>query len=99
MRRTPVRKTSSASVIALDKFIQATRDSGYKGTVSALCELVDNSIQAGARRIEILVMPVPDDDYPLEIAVIDDGAGMDAGDLRQALRFGGSTRFGDRESL
>lgn len=37
------------SVIALDNFIQATRDSGYKGTVDAVCELVDNAIQASAK--------------------------------------------------
>ena len=44
------------SVIALDKFIQATRDSGYKGTRSALSELVDNSIQAKATKIEIQIL-------------------------------------------
>lgn len=43
------------SIIALDRFIQATRDSGYKGTASAISELVDNSIQAGASRIAISV--------------------------------------------
>jgi hypothetical protein len=43
------------SVIALDKFIQATRDSGYKGTTSAVSELADNAIQAGATRIAISV--------------------------------------------
>ena len=39
------------SIIALDKFIQATRDSGYKGTASAISELVDNAIQAQANQI------------------------------------------------
>ena len=33
------------SIIALERFIQATRDSGYKSTVSAVSELVDNSLQ------------------------------------------------------
>jgi hypothetical protein len=37
------------SIVALDTFIQATRDSGYKGTGSAVAELVDNSLQAGNR--------------------------------------------------
>ena len=43
------------SIIALERFIQATRDSGYKSTVSAISELIDNSLQAGARRIEITI--------------------------------------------
>src|SRR5690606_23832309 len=89
------------SIIALDKFIQATRDSGYKGTASAISELVDNSIQAGATRIAISVAAKTSDDEEkvIEISVLDNGCGMDPPTLRQALRFGGSTRFGDRRGL
>lgn len=97
-----VSRESGFSIIALDKFIQATRDSGYKGTPSALSELVDNSIQAGATRIAITVRVAADAARPereVEVSVLDDGCGMDLFTLRQALRFGGSTRFGDRSSL
>lgn len=89
------------SIIALDRFIQATRDSGYKGTASAISELVDNSIQAGATRIAISVTAKAgdDDEKSIEVSVLDNGCGMDATTLRQALRFGGSTRFGDRRGL
>jgi hypothetical protein len=89
------------SIIALDKFIQATRDSGYKGTASAIAELVDNSIQAGASRISITVGVDADADIDgsIQIAVLDNGCGMDPFTLRQALRFGGSSRFNDRSSL
>src|SRR3954467_6830251 len=89
------------SIIALDKFIQATRDSGYKGTASAISELVDNSIQAGAKRISITVIAsaVDGEEKTIEISVFDNGCGMDPFTLRQALRFGGSTRFGDRSGL
>jgi hypothetical protein len=94
-------KTSDCSIIALDKFIQATRDSGYKGTASAISELVDNSIQAGASRIAISVTAVPsaEEEKALEVSVLDNGCGMDLFTLRQALRFGGSSRFGDRSGL
>src|SRR5258705_6207293 len=89
---------ADCSIIALDKFIQATRDSGYKGTASAISELIDNSIQAGATRIDISFTEVGGD-LPVEVSVRDNGSGMDPFTLRQALRFGGSTRFGDRTGL
>lgn len=94
-------KEQDCSIIALDKFIQATRDSGYKGTASAISELVNNAIQAGAKRIAISVMAANsgDDDNAIEVSVLDNGCGMDPFTLRQALRFGGSTRFGDRTGL
>lgn len=88
------------SIIALDRFIQATRDSGYKSTASALSELVDNSIQAGASRIDITVSATANEDEKnIEVSILDNGCGMDPFTLRQALRFGGSTRFGDRSGL
>jgi hypothetical protein len=92
---------SAYSIIALDKFIQATRDSGYKGTASAISELVDNSIQAEATRIAITVAATAGDDEEksIEVSVRDNGCGMSPDTLRQALRFGGSTRFGDRRGL
>jgi hypothetical protein len=94
-------KREDCSIIALDKFIQATRDSGYKGTASAISELVDNSIQAGATRIAISVTAKASDneEKAIEVSVLDNGRGMDLATLRQALRFGGSTRFGDRRGL
>ena len=41
------------SIVASDKFVRATRDSGYRSTASAISELVDNAIQAGATRIYV----------------------------------------------
>src|SRR5262249_57890843 len=93
-------KKQECSIIALDKFIQATRDSGYKGTASAISELVDNSVQAGATRIAISVSATSsDDEKAIEVSVLDNGCGMDPVTLRQALRFGGSTRFGNRSGI
>lgn len=93
-------KTTDASIIALDRFIQATRDSGYKGTYSAVSELVDNSLQAGAKHVRINILVGGDDVHcPIWVAVLDDGCGMDRATLRQALRFGGSSRFNDRDGL
>lgn len=88
------------SIVALEQFIQATRDSGYKGTPSAVAELVDNSIQAGATQIEIsLTEDDKEKEFPFVLSVIDNGQGMDATTLRTALRFGGSSRFNNRDGL
>jgi hypothetical protein len=88
----------STAIVRVDRFIQATRDSGYRGTPSAVAELVDNSIQAGAKSIAILIDRSASE-YPLRVVVADNGRGMDAPELREALRFGGSSRFGSREGL
>src|SRR5213593_3269561 len=93
-------KADDNSIIALDRFILATRDSGYKGTESAIAELVDNALQAGARRVFIQIAVQDENaEYPLRVSVLDDGCGMDRRTLRQALRFGGSSRFNDRSGL
>ena len=86
------------SIVAADKFIRATRDSGYKNTSSAISELVDNAVQAGASKIEI-VIELPTDSNKIEIKVTDNGCGMNLFTLRKALRFGGSSRFNDRTGL
>ena len=88
------------SIVAVDRFIQATRDSGYKSTSSAVAELVDNAIQADATRIRITVCHAPDGESgDVELLVQDNGTGMDPFTLRTALRFGGTTRFNDRTGL
>ena len=46
-------------IVRLESFIQSTRDSGYKSTSAALAELVDNSIEANARNIHIIIEKNP----------------------------------------
>ncbi|MGE4263134.1 MAG: ATP-binding protein [Desulfovibrio sp.] len=88
------------SIVAVDKFIHATRDSGYKDTSSAVAELIDNAIQAGATDIAIRIsIDETIAEGPVVLMVIDNGTGMDTHTLRTALRFGGSTRFNDRNGL
>ena len=88
------------SIVAVDKFVQATRDSGYKSTPSAVAELIDNSLQAGATKISVsLTLEKFGGEHPVALSVLDNGSGMDARTLQTALRFGGSTRFNDRVGL
>ncbi|MGW6504287.1 ATP-binding protein [Nonomuraea angiospora] len=80
-------------------FLLATRDTGYKTTALVMAELIDNSIQAGAVNVGVEVSSGGDSRMPVEIAVTDDGEGMDADTLAVALTFGGTSRFNDRSSL
>ena len=78
--------------------IRALRDSRYHNTAYAIAELIDNSIEANAEQIELLCMeqlqPVRAQQRPRvsEIAVLDNGIGMDMRTLLDALKFGGGTR-------
>ena len=40
------KSAEETSIVAVERFIHATRDSGYRGTAAAICELVDNALQA-----------------------------------------------------
>lgn len=77
----------------------ALRDSGYKDTDHAIAELIDNAIDADARHIELIVVEKPADPavpysraQTHEIAVADNGTGMDRRTLRRSLRYGDGTR-------
>ena len=78
--------------------IRALRDSRYHNTAYAIAELIDNSVEAEAQRIEILcqeefVQVGSQRRWRIsKIAVLDNGNGMDAGTLLDALKFGGGTR-------
>jgi hypothetical protein len=81
-------------LVSEEHFVLATRDTGYRTVAAALAELIDNSLQASATEIRVLVTDV--DGSGLSVAVLDNGCGMDAAVLGTALRFGGTTRFNDR---
>lgn len=89
---------TSHDLVVASNFIRAVRESGYVSLSTALAELIDNSIQAAATRISILISR-PSSDSPPEIQVVDDGAGMDRTQLEACLQFGGTARFGDRRSF
>lgn len=85
--------------------IEAMRDNGYRNTAYAVAELIDNAIQAEARHVELLCV---EDEVLVNrrhrrriknIAVIDDGTGMDEQTLRMALQFGNGTRLDDRTGI
>ncbi|MDQ2947472.1 MAG: ATP-binding protein [Acidobacteriota bacterium] len=91
---------SSDGLVADANFVVATRDSGYRNIVAAISELIDNALQAKASNVHIFVIEEKvERERALTIGILDDGTGMNPVELRQALRFGGTNRFGDRSGL
>ena len=100
----PTQQEFDFSIVSAELTIEAMRDSGYKDTDHALAELIDNSVEAKADLVEIIaVEKIPDPQKPYarsqisEIAVADNGGGMDRTTLRRALKFGDGTRLLNRQ--
>lgn len=66
------------------------RDIGYDFP-SAVADLVDNSLTAGARRVEVEIEFSGADS---RVFIADDGAGMTANGVEEALRFGSRREYG-----
>ena len=92
-------------IIPANTAIETFRDNGYKNTASAISELIDNSIDAKAKNIQIIVFEktVTKSNRPMkqisEIAIVDDGTGMSEEDLKTSLQFGNGTKFNAKEGI
>ena len=94
---TAIRNDQNYSIVNVDMTVEAMRDSGYKSTTHALAELVDNSIEANATAVEIFGISRRDEktgrETLKELAVLDNGDGMNEDALRRSLRYGDGTRW------
>lgn len=104
--RSRVRATTPRPLVADDRFILATRETGYRGLAAAVAEVIDNAVQAGAQRVRIIVREERElgsnqdlGGRQISIGVLDDGQGMNLDRLWTALQFGGTERFNDRSGL
>ena len=85
--------------------VKAMRDSGYKNAAYAIAELIDNSLQAGADTVELLCVEAEEQlthrrvRRIRQVAVLDNGLGMDADVLRLSLQFGNGTHLDDRSGM
>lgn len=85
--------------------VKAMRDSGYKNAAYAIAELIDNSIQAGSTEVQLLcaeverVVAVQRRPQIYQVAVVDNGSGMDSETLRRALQFGNGSHLNDRSGI
>ena len=79
--------------------ISTLRDAGYKNTSYAVAELVDNSIEAKAKNIDICIesgeqlVNQTTSERIQKIAVFDDGEGMNKEILSKCLSFGWGSRL------
>ena len=99
-------KEEGLPLLELGTAYQSLRESGFDFS-TAIGELIDNSIQANAKRIEIIPKI---EEKKLEgvegsvsvitqVSVVDDGDGMDEETLNGCPQLGFSTRYNDREGL
>ncbi len=93
------------SIVPVHLAVKAFRDNGYKNAAYAIAELMDNSIQADATNVELLCGERLDMSGQRsrsrihQIAVLDDGYGMDTEELQMALQFGNGTRLEDYSGI
>ena len=94
--------TKQHDIVPVHLVVQAMRDNGYKNAAYALAELIDNSIQAEATEVEVLCAEKEIQLQRLssrihQIAVLDNGRGMDSTVLRMALQFGNGTYLAEEK--
>jgi len=97
--------TSEAEIIPPELAVRAMRDSGYRNTDYALAELIDNSVQANATQVDVICLEIMKQVSQRksrrieQIAVVDNGDGMNPATLRIALQFGNGTHLKDRKGI
>jgi hypothetical protein len=79
------------SIPGARRLIKSLRDMGYEFE-SAVADLIDNSIAARANTVRINTHWAGADSY---VSIADNGVGMSAQDLREALRFGAERDYDD----
>ncbi|WP_246678670.1 ATP-binding protein [Mesorhizobium sp. B2-4-17] len=84
-----------------EAFVRGIRDLGYRSNGDALAELIDNSLQAYADRIDVLFgyESSTSNKKPLQLAILDNGHGMEPDMIRMAVMWGGTHRENDRGGL
>lgn len=95
------RKKFNFGLTVGDAFVRGIRDIGYKHTGTALDEQIDNSYQAGARQAHVIFGydGTSSNKKPSELAVLDNGHGMEPDMIRAAVTWGGTHREDDRSGF
>ena len=95
-------KEVNLSPVKVGAAIKSMRNSDFDA-YSAICEIIDNSIQAHSQNIQIKfemgISQGKRKQVPQKIAFGDDGIGMDRETLQQCLVIGYSKRYDDRNGI
>jgi hypothetical protein len=75
------------------RLTESLRDIGYDFP-SAVADLVDNSVMAGAERVDVVIKF---DGADSTVSICDDGSGMSPNGLMEALRFGSRRSYGSSD--
>jgi hypothetical protein len=95
-----LKESATVPLFFAQTLVQSLRDVGYNTTTSALCEHVDNAIEADATEIRIFFRQFGRKGaYETDILVYDNGKGMPANVLKVATSFGGSMSYGNRKGI
>ncbi len=94
-----IRKTNRRPLMGTDNILDL-QNNGYKNSVYAIAEIIDNSIQAEAKKIDVVVINHTTQSSSIsEILIIDDGLGMDENEFSKALMMNSGSRGGAKQGL
>lgn len=95
-----LKENAAVPLFFAQTLIASLRDVGYNHTTSALCEHVDNAIEAGATEVRLFFRQTGrKGDYQVDVAVYDNGRGMEPNVLKVATSFGGSMNYNNRNGI
>ena len=92
---------SKFGLMVPEAFVRGIRDLGYRSNGDAIAEFIDNALQAYADRVDVVFGYDGSHSAkkPGQLAVIDNGHGMEAAMIRMAVMWGGTHREDDRTGL
>lgn len=91
---------ASVPLFFAQTLIASLRDVGYNTTTSAICEHVDNAIQAGATEVRVYFRQTgKQSETVIDAAVYDNGSGMPPNVLKVSTSFGGSMNYNNRAGI
>lgn len=94
-------RRSRFGLMVPEAFVRGIRDIGYRSNGDAIAELIDNALQAYADRVDVLFgyEGAASNKKPMQLAVVDNGHGMEPDMIRMAVMWGGTHRENDRRGL
>lgn len=95
-----LKESATVPLFFAQTLVHSLRDVGYNTTTSALCEHIDNAIEAGATTIRVYFRQTGRRGaVTTDVMVYDNGKGMPPNVLKVATSFGGSMAYGNRKGI